>query len=270
MADKGDNDRAIADYDQALKLDPKLAVAYNNRGIARLSKGDSDRAIADYDMALKLDPKFAYAYKGRGNAWKAKGDDDRAIADYDQAIAIDPNYSHAYKDRGDAWLDKGDNKHAIADYDKAIAIDPKYSKAYFFRGISRFFGGDAAKSQADFGEFVDILPHETHGAIWFALSKKANNLTIDAPATEQNLDMNKWPAPVLRFIEGKLQSTEVMAAASDPKERCEASLYAGVFDQLSKHEADAIQNYRAAYEGCFEDLHKEIARLGLKQLGVAP
>ena len=76
----------IADDNQAIRLDPKDAVAYNNRGNAYGDKGDYDRAMADYGDAIRLDPKYAYAYNGRGNAYLRKGDYDRAIADYDAAI----------------------------------------------------------------------------------------------------------------------------------------------------------------------------------------
>src|SRR6185503_12769589 len=63
-----------------------LAVAYYNRGLAYYDKGDDDRAIADYNEAIRLDPKYAQALFNRGNAYYQKGDDDRAIADYNEAI----------------------------------------------------------------------------------------------------------------------------------------------------------------------------------------
>ena len=87
---KGQYDRAIANYDKAIKLDPKFAIAYNNRGIAYGQKGDDDRAIADFDTAIKLDPKSADTYYNRGIAYGQKGDYDRAIADFDTAIKLDP------------------------------------------------------------------------------------------------------------------------------------------------------------------------------------
>ena len=58
---------------------------------ARLGRqGDLDRAIADYTQAIQLNPKYAPAYYNRGSAWGNKGDFDRAIADYSQAILLDP------------------------------------------------------------------------------------------------------------------------------------------------------------------------------------
>ena len=70
--DKGENDRAIADYNEAIRLDPKYAAAYNNRGNAYRDKGDTDRAIADFNEAIRLDPKLAHAYNNRGNAYVTK------------------------------------------------------------------------------------------------------------------------------------------------------------------------------------------------------
>ena len=50
-----------------------------------------DWAIADYTQAIRLDPKFANAYNGRGNVYQAKGDAARANADFARARQLDPN-----------------------------------------------------------------------------------------------------------------------------------------------------------------------------------
>ena len=48
----------MADYDQAIKIDPRNAYAFNNRGLAFEKRGDRERAIADYRRALKINPKL--------------------------------------------------------------------------------------------------------------------------------------------------------------------------------------------------------------------
>src|SRR6185503_5580182 len=85
---KGDLDRAIAAYGQAIGLDAKRGAAYENRAAAWAAKGDLEHAIADYGQAIGLDGKNARAYLGRAVARRRKGDLDGAIADDDQAIAI--------------------------------------------------------------------------------------------------------------------------------------------------------------------------------------
>src|SRR5262245_58842711 len=68
----------------------KLAEAFNTRGIGYRFKGEYDRAIQDYNQAIKLNAKFAAAYNNRGIVHDRKGDYDRAIADYDQSIKLKP------------------------------------------------------------------------------------------------------------------------------------------------------------------------------------
>jgi tetratricopeptide (TPR) repeat protein len=128
---KGDNDRAIADFTQAIQLDPKNADAYVKRGFGYSKKGDNDRAIADFTHAIQLDPKNADAYEGRGNGYlinaakekdstgRTLGDNDRAIADYTKVIQLDPKNAEAYYSRGIAYYFKGYNDLAVADHIKA-------------------------------------------------------------------------------------------------------------------------------------------------------
>ena len=85
-----------------------LSVAYHSRGLAYYDKGDDDRAIAEYNEAIRLDPKFAQAYSSRGLAYDHKGDLGRAETDYNEAIRLDPKYAQAYFNRGNAYYQKGD------------------------------------------------------------------------------------------------------------------------------------------------------------------
>ncbi len=66
------------------------AIAYMNRGVAYGGKGEHDRAIADYDQAIRLNPQNVIAYSTRGLAYNNKGDYDRAIVDFDQAVRLAP------------------------------------------------------------------------------------------------------------------------------------------------------------------------------------
>ena len=50
--DKGDHDRAIADFNAAIRLDSKSAAAYYGRGVAYHRKRDLNNAIADYSEAI--------------------------------------------------------------------------------------------------------------------------------------------------------------------------------------------------------------------------
>ena len=145
---KGDLDRALADYDEAIRLDPKYAGAYFNRVIptptratwtapsptttrpsasTRNTPGPTSTGViptptratgppvADYDAALRLDPKLAYTLPA------AKLE--RAIVDYDEAIRLAPNNAVYHRNRGDTYRLKGE-------YDKAPATMTKPSHCY--------------------------------------------------------------------------------------------------------------------------------------------
>jgi len=103
--------------------------AYLNRGADYLAKNDNDRAIADFSELIRRDPKLGGAYTNRGEAWRRKGEVVKAIADLDRAIAINPKDSFAWSNRGITYSDKGEPEKAIANYDQAIRIksdDPWY------------------------------------------------------------------------------------------------------------------------------------------------
>ena len=94
-----DTKDAIADFDEAIKLQPEEANGYNNRGVAKAQLNDFAGAIADFNKAIKLQPDNARAYNNRGIA-KAKLEDyEAAIADYDKALQLDPNLKEAERNR---------------------------------------------------------------------------------------------------------------------------------------------------------------------------
>src|SRR5215471_18453673 len=169
---KGDLDRAIADYSEAIRLDPKYEHAYGNRGNAWKAKGDLDRAIADYDEAIRLNPKDASAYSNRGVTGKAKGDLDRGIADYDQAIRLDPKDADPYTNRGVAWKAKGDLDRGIADYSEAILLNPKHASSYYNRGIAWVEKRSLQKALADFETYSQLVPSDPDGPKSVARVKK--------------------------------------------------------------------------------------------------
>jgi tetratricopeptide (TPR) repeat protein len=120
----GQYNRAIADFNQAIKLNPKNSQFYYNRGVTYSDKGQHDRAISDYDKAIKLNPKIAGIYNDRGVAYKKKGQYDRAIADYGRALKLNPKYSLAYWNRGLAYEKMGQRRKAIADFRKFLQLRP--------------------------------------------------------------------------------------------------------------------------------------------------
>lgn len=105
----------------------RRATEHLERGNQKLELGDFDGAIAEFDEAIRLNPQFAEAYRRRGHAHWGKEDWDMAITDYNEAIRLNPKNAQAYWDRAHAFrFGKKDPDAAIADYAEAINLDPPF------------------------------------------------------------------------------------------------------------------------------------------------
>src|SRR5215813_3929982 len=263
---RGDHDRAIEDFGEAIRLDPTYGNAFIQRGYVQSIKQDYDRAIADYGEAIRLDPRQVRAYIGRGDAYRDKGEYDRAIADYSNAIELDPTDGNAYSGRGEAYRHKGNHDHARADLAAAFQLVPKYASArfpigralahldeadygsavagyseaidvvpndaplHFLRGFAHFYNGEMAEAQADFKIAREIDPRQAYFALWLDIAERRNNIPSHLAEATQ-LDLSRWPGPLVRLFLGEATPTDVFAAADNPspkKQReqvCEANFY---------------------------------------------
>ena len=121
-------DKAIPDFTEAIRLDPKDAAAYYERGLAERGLGRNEPAVKDYTMALGLNPKNAKIYSNRANAYSILGQYDRALQDYAAALKIDPRNARIYANRGFVLLSQGKSAEADKDFKKSLEIDPSLKK----------------------------------------------------------------------------------------------------------------------------------------------
>jgi lipoprotein NlpI len=245
----GNQDRAIADFDQAIMLDPNRALVFGYRGDAYLDKGDYDRAIADFDRAAALDPNDVDARYGRARALHGKGDNDGAIADYSRVIELDPNYvealayrglayqskeelasaiddfdevirrepdsAEAFNLRGGAYRQMGTPERAIADYDSAIRLDPNLALAYVNRGVTKFTLMRFAEAATDLAAGQRAQPANIYAAFWLHMARRkaGEDDTAELSRNMAAFDLNRWPGPIVRLFRGLGTPEDVHAAA---------------------------------------------------------
>ncbi len=101
-----------------------LSLLYTNRGVEYEIKKDFEHAIADHDQAIKIDPKNFAAYMNRGNTHAARQDYEHAIADFDRAIKLNPKYAEAFFNRGMAKRNHGDLAGSESDIAQAKQLQP--------------------------------------------------------------------------------------------------------------------------------------------------
>ncbi|MEM3400055.1 MAG: ATP-binding protein [Candidatus Micrarchaeia archaeon] len=159
--EREDYDRAIANYNMAIVLNPKFAEAYFNRALAYYNKKEYDRSIADYTRAAELDPRNAVIYNNRGDAYYRKQEFDKAIADYDMAIKLNRKYLKAYYNRGLAYACKQEYEKAIEDFNMVIELNPNFAEAYHIRGLAYDYMGDYAAAIENYDKAIELNPNFT-------------------------------------------------------------------------------------------------------------
>jgi tetratricopeptide (TPR) repeat protein len=184
----GDLDRAAADFDRALALDPADIAALRGRGNLHFNMKDYDRlsstttrpmptsrrsfeyrgrayaarhdyvhAIADFTLVISQEPGNINAYSGRGGAYAALRDLDHVIADFTQVIERDPKNRNAFYNLAIVHQSKQDYEGAIANYTAAIDLDPD-AAAFAARSNSYLAKRDYDRAIADYGEATRLDP----------------------------------------------------------------------------------------------------------------
>jgi tetratricopeptide (TPR) repeat protein len=186
-AEDGDLAGAIADYTEVIKINPKNANAYNNRGNARSkynkprpisSKpinagdtagttvgnlpevGDPAGAIEDYTKAISINPKDALFYQNRAIAYERLRKYKEAIADYSQAILISPNNPDLYFGRGYVYSLLYDTSNSRRDYQSGEAkMKPTTSSEYAARGwIRNYKLQEYSGAISDYTKAIELNP----------------------------------------------------------------------------------------------------------------
>lgn len=174
----GDPDIVIASCAPLAESDAESpghrTIAFNNRGNAYFAKGDFDRAIEDYSQAIRLSPQFSAAFNNRGNTYVAKHDYDQAIQDFSEAIRIktayvtgvslpEPfDYAKVFSNRGLVYFHLNDYDRAMKDLDEAIRLNPDDAESFYNRGIVYNRKGDYDSAIADFNKALQIKPKSAH------------------------------------------------------------------------------------------------------------
>ncbi len=153
--------KKIEYFTKALELNPRLALAYEKRGLFYYFQEKYDKVIEDYTRYIRLVPDKADAYRLLGMAYLKIGNYDKAIVNFDSAINMAPEMSAAFSYRAEALRLSDQLESALQDATKAIALngDPRtISDAYKTRGKVYQEMGAESLADADFKKSFDMDP----------------------------------------------------------------------------------------------------------------
>ena len=198
-----------------------LSRVFYNRGIAYAKKSQYDRAIADFNQAIRLDPDSIFALNNRGAAYARKGQYDDAIADFNEAIRINASYAITYNNRGIAYAKKGQYDRAIEDFDQAIRFDPKDTSAFKNRSLTKQLMGNTVGANT---EVANALKNRSLTEQMKELPPSADTIEASAlkngspvqPANENSPNVSQDDARVIPKRSAPAQ-IDVIGADTDPK-----------------------------------------------------
>jgi len=156
LSDKGDYAAAIADINRSIGLinnDPYRASAYNNRALILKKMGEYEKSATDFGVAIKLAPKNAKYYANRGDAWRRTGNLERALQDQDRAIELyagGPGIALGLTLRGETLRYMGEYDRALSDFNQAVRIEHDFAPAFTGRGLTFERTGDLERAKTEF------------------------------------------------------------------------------------------------------------------------
>ncbi|MBD5254177.1 MAG: tetratricopeptide repeat protein [Barnesiella sp.] len=176
---------ALADMNEAIKLQPRYAGFFINRAYLRYMTDDYYGAMADYDYALQLEPSNTVALFNRGLLRSEVHDINKAIDDFSQVLRIDPMEYKAMYNRAMLLADIGDYDAAIADLNTVIDAYPQFAAAYFIRYDVKRRKGDMNGAKTDYDRSMSLA-----GSDEMTPTLMADN-TGDEPATETQEEVKR-------------------------------------------------------------------------------
>jgi tetratricopeptide (TPR) repeat protein len=247
---------AIGEFDEALRLDPRLGAAYYNRAQSYIGLGRLDEALADLDSTLRITPGYAYAIASRGDVWAKRGDAERALAEYDEAIRLSPENATLLTSRGFMALNRGDQDRALADFEAALRFNPRDSLGLLGRAMVLLQRGERERALEHLAQAVavgskDATAYTVRGQVWMA------NNDFDRAIADFNEALRKNPhhAAALRDRgHAWLAKNELRKALVD----LDKSIRLDPADAIAFNNRGAARLKVGNYQGANDDLREAI------------
>jgi len=158
LAQNGQYEQAVANFQQALRLQPESAAAHNNLGNVFVEQGRLVDAVKSFREALRYKPDFVSAHSNLGEALRRQGHLEEAVPCFRDAIALDPRHAHAHNNLAMALQAQGKLDLAIESYQQALRCMPGYTQAYCNLGTALMEQGNLEEAAANLAKAIELKP----------------------------------------------------------------------------------------------------------------
>jgi len=164
---------AIAEYEQALRLNPGYPEAHYNLGNALLKTGQMNEAMQHWSEATRLKPDFAEAHYNLGVALMGMGRLPEAVEHLEQVLRIEPRYAETHNSLGVALMRLGRLPEAVEQWEQALRLKPGSAEFHNNLGIALFRLGRVSEAIGHYEQAVQLKPDylEAHYNLAVALEQ---------------------------------------------------------------------------------------------------
>ena len=248
-------EEAIAQYEQALRINPDYAQAHCALGMALAQAGKPQEAIREYEYALQLEPDFADAHVSLGVALEKLGRLEDAIRHYEEALRIKSDDTEAHVNLGTALLTQGNARDAMAHYEEALRINPDSAEAHINLGNALLTQGNARDTMAHYEAALRLNPDSAkahmslgsallvQGRVSEAIDRYEEALRLKPDSAEAHDNLGIALAQARRLPEAMKHWEEALKLKPDD---VEAHMNLGKALQAQGRVPEAIQHYQQA------------------------
>jgi Flp pilus assembly protein TadD len=213
----GRTDEALAEFQQALKLDPQHAFAHTNVGQLLLQRGDVVGATAAFQRSIAIDPSLASAHLGLGLCQVAAGHSATAEAEFRAALQSDPANSDAAINLASVLIERGAVDEAVALLNPVALARPEAPDVHLELGRAAEARGDARRAEAEYREAMRLDPAGFGGPLRLGNLMAAQGSLTEAEAYLRTAAAREPASPEAHYALGNVLAQKEAFASAIPE-----------------------------------------------------
>ena len=190
---------ALADMDEAIKLEPHYSGYFINRAFMKYKLDDYFGSMADYDYALSLDPTNVTAYYNRALLKMEVNENNKAIDDFSYVLKSEPTHVMARYNRASLYYKTGQYKKAIVDYDELLKTYPNFQMALYSRSECKRLSGDVKGAEKDYNRSRELYKKNKSAGDPDMLAKNDEKNEEDSETTADGTEFESEAAVKNKF-----------------------------------------------------------------------
>jgi len=153
-----DDTKAMADFDEALRLAPQNAGYRLVRALYLRSRSKFAEALKEVDLVLQQTPDDANALILQGEVYRELGKLEEALASFNRATELAPKAPTPFQNRGEIYREQEDFEKAIAEFNEVLKLQPGVPRTLLHRSEALFYSGKLEEALSDVDAVLEKQP----------------------------------------------------------------------------------------------------------------